>query len=104
VLVITPRVIASCFALIAFAGSLIAGIAAGNPLLTILVRATLIALGCYVVGVIIGLIANRSIEREVEKYQADRPLPGDDRSEPNEESLASQKRSRAGERQQPAAA
>ena len=74
-LVITSRVVATSFALISFASALFVGAAAGNPLHTILWRALFIMIGCYVVGLIVGAVAQQTVDRHVEKYKADNPIP-----------------------------
>ena len=55
-------VVAGCFALAAFAVAIVAGLAADNPALTILVRAILALAVCYPVGLCIGHLCQRTIE------------------------------------------
>lgn len=79
VLSITSRVIASCFALVSFASALFVGAAAGNPLDTILIRALFVMVGCYAVGLIIGAVAQHTIDQHIEQYKTENPIP--DRNE-----------------------
>ena len=71
---ITSRIIATSFALVAFAGALFVGMRAGNPMLTILTRALLITLGCYVVGRIVGVVADRTVQGQIATYKTRHPL------------------------------
>lgn len=74
-LAITSRVIATCFALISFASALFVGAAAGNPFNTVLLRALFVMGACYVVGLIIGGVAQHTVHRHVENYKLQNPLP-----------------------------
>ena len=69
-----PRLIATAFALVAFAGALFVGLRAGNPMLTILSRALLIMLGCYVIGRLVGFFADRVLQGQVADYHHKHPL------------------------------
>ena len=84
----TARVIATIFALISFAAALLVGTQAGNPLSTILSRALLIMLGCYVIGRLIGGVAQLTVQHHIESYQARFPIP--DRLEASEDFAASE--------------
>lgn len=67
----TPtRVIASCMGLSAFAVATIAGLAADNPADSILVRAVVSMFVCHGVGLVIGVIGERSVSEGVTKYRA----------------------------------
>ncbi len=85
---ITPRIIATSFALVAFAGALFVGMRAGNPMLTILTRALLIMLGCYVVGRVVGVVADRTVQGQIATYKTRHPLGGN--AEPDTADPASQ--------------
>ncbi|MEM7626425.1 MAG: hypothetical protein AAF333_12585 [Planctomycetota bacterium] len=74
-LTITSRVIATCFALTSFASALFVGAAAGNPFNTVLLRAVFIMVGCYVVGLVIGGIAQYTVDRHIETYKRENPIP-----------------------------
>lgn len=57
----TGRVIASCFALAAFAVAIFAGLAGENPAAQILLRAVTAMFICYPVGLIVGLVCDNVI-------------------------------------------
>ena len=57
----TGRVIASCFALAAFAVAIFAGLAGGNPAAQILLRAVLAMFICYPLGLMVGLVCDNLI-------------------------------------------
>ena len=67
----TGRVIASCFALAAFAIALFAGLLGGNDAAQILLRAVTAMIVCYPVGVIVGLICDGVIHSHVAAKSAD---------------------------------
>lgn len=69
------RVIAGCLALTGFAVAILAGLAAGNPTLTILVHALIAMAACYAAGMIIGAVAYRAITEHVEHYKTNNPIP-----------------------------
>ncbi|MCC5828993.1 MAG: hypothetical protein JJU36_06050 [Phycisphaeraceae bacterium] len=70
-----PRVIASCFALTAFAASIVVGAFwAGNPPLVVLWRALLIMAICYPVGLIVGGFCFRLIEDHINEHRRNHPL------------------------------
>lgn len=77
-LIITSRVIATCFALTSFAAALIVGIMAENPLQTILLRALFTMIVCYVIGLIIGLVAQSTVKKHIEQHKLDYPIPGEE--------------------------
>ena len=59
------KIIASCFALTAFAVAIIAGLAAGNDAGAVLVRALLAMIGCHVIGLIVGMICQHVVTQHV---------------------------------------
>ena len=67
-------IIASCFALIAFAASVIGGLAVDNPATTILTRALAAMIVCYTLGVLIGTLAQRAIDEHIANYKKQNPL------------------------------
>jgi hypothetical protein len=71
------NVIATCFALIGFAAAVVVGFAAGNQSMTILVRALGAFFACLVVGLIVGNIAQRAVEQNIEAYKLANPIPSD---------------------------
>jgi 4-hydroxybenzoate polyprenyltransferase len=75
---IPARVIATCLALVGFAAAVVVGIAVGNPPTVVLTRATLVMLGCLVIGTIVGKVAQRTIDQHVERHKRDNPIPGQD--------------------------
>jgi len=85
VLVIPSGVIATCFALVCFAGAVIVGLAAGNPALTILWRSLLVMLGAWLIGRVVGAIAQRAVDEHVEQYRRQHPLPGEEQAEASSE-------------------
>lgn len=72
---ITSRVIASSFSLVSFAAALFVGAAAGNPLTTVLLRALFVMIGCYAIGLIIGAVAQRTVQQHVDQYIQSHPIP-----------------------------
>ncbi len=66
----TPsNVIAACFALAAFTVAVVAGMAGGNPAMSVLVRALIAMIGCYPIGLIIGLICARVMADHVQAHR-----------------------------------
>ncbi len=78
---IPSRVIATCFALVGFAGSIVVGIAAGNDLTAILLRAMLVMVGCFAIGTVIGAVLQHTIDQHIEQHKRDNPIPGQPGSE-----------------------
>ncbi len=74
---ISGRVIASSFALACFAAACLFGIAAGNELSTIITRATLAMMICYIIGRVVGAIAQQTIDAHVAAYKNRFPIPSD---------------------------
>ena len=74
---ISANVIATCFALVGFTASLIVGWAAGNSAFTILWRSAVAFIVCNIVGKIIGSIAQRTIDDNIETYKRENPIPPD---------------------------
>ena len=63
------NIIAACFALAAFAVAVVAGMAGGNPATAILIRALIAMIGCYPVGLIIGLICARVMTDHIQAHR-----------------------------------
>ena len=63
------NVIAGCFALAAFAVAVVAGMAGGNSATSILSRAIIAMIGCYPIGLIIGLICARVMADHIESHR-----------------------------------
>lgn len=70
------HVLAACFALCAFAVAVIAGLASGNEALTILLRAVASLVICYPVGMLVGSVCERVLERHIDQYRAEHPADG----------------------------
>ena len=86
---IAAKVIATCFALVAFAAALIVGIAVGNPAGTVLWRALLTLALCWPIGYVVGSIAGHMNHTAIEAYKKQNPMEedptaGDDSSSPVE--------------------
>lgn len=69
------RIIASCFALSAFAIALIAGLSAGRSVSEILSTAVFALLGCYILGLIVASVANVAVSERIEQVKAEKPIP-----------------------------
>jgi len=72
---IPAKVIATCFALLTFVAAVVVGFAAGNAMFTVVWRATIVMVVCWVVGRIVGGVAQSSIERHIEQYKRTHPIP-----------------------------
>lgn len=77
-LAIPSRVIASCFALVSFAAALLIGLMSGNSAGVLIWRATLVMIACWVIGRIVGSVAQRVVDEHIEKYKQEHPIPGDE--------------------------
>ena len=75
---IPARVIATSFGLAAFAAAIVVGVAAGNPTSTVLKRAIIIMVLCWLIGRIIGHIAQITVQSHVDKYKEENPIPTDE--------------------------
>jgi hypothetical protein len=71
---IPAKVIATCFALVAFAAALAIGYAVDNPTVTILYRALVTMLLCWPVGYAVGAVAQRVNEKAITDYKARHPM------------------------------
>jgi hypothetical protein len=67
--------IAGAFALAAFSVATLAGLAGGNDAAAVLQRALMAMIACYPVGLIVGIVAQRVIQDEVEKHRSANPSP-----------------------------
>lgn len=68
------RIIATCLALIAFAMTIVLGMAVGNPPITIVWRATLMMLVVWAIGSVLGAMAQHVITENIASYKLDHPL------------------------------
>ena len=64
-------VIAACFALSAFLVAITSGLTAGNPAVTVLVRACVAMILCYPAGLIVGMLCQRVLGWHEEISEAD---------------------------------
>jgi len=71
------RLIGACMGLGGFALAIVAGLAADNPTNQILLRAILSMLGCQVVGLAIGAVAEMAIDERSAAHRAAHPMTGD---------------------------
>ncbi|MCC7407133.1 MAG: hypothetical protein IT442_03625 [Phycisphaeraceae bacterium] len=72
---IPAKIIASCFALTGFIAALVVGLAAGNSATTILWNAILAMAVCYPVGRVLGGVAERAVQENIDNYKKRHPLP-----------------------------
>ena len=72
---IQGRVIAACFAIVTFVAALAVGLASGNPPGTVIVRATVVMVVCWIIGQGIGALLQYVIDDDIDSYKRSRPLP-----------------------------
>jgi hypothetical protein len=72
---IQGRVIAACFAIVTFVAALAVGLASGNPPGTVIVRATVVMIICWIIGQGIGALLQYVIDDDIDLYKRSRPLP-----------------------------
>ncbi len=72
---IPARVIATSFALTCFAGTLCFGLYNSNGWQSILINAALVGFFALLVGMLIGSVALRSVNEQIERHRADNPVP-----------------------------
>jgi ABC-type proline/glycine betaine transport system permease subunit len=82
------RIIATSLALVAFATAVVGGIWADNPALTTIARALVAMVVCYLVGSIIGSIAQRVIDENIQNYKQANPAQDDIASTPQATELS----------------
>jgi len=71
---ISTKVIATCFALIGFAGCLLVGAVAGNSTVTILYRSLVGFVICYILGGIVAHVGQRAVRQSIEQYKQENPI------------------------------
>jgi hypothetical protein len=86
------RVIAAAIGLIAFAVAIVAGLAAENPATTTLWRAIVAMVVCYGLGRLIGMVGQRAIAEDIQRYKAEHPI-----HEPDTDDTSTQQPSSAGD-------
>ena len=72
---IQGRVIAACFAIVAFVAALAVGLVSGNAPSTVIVRATVVMVLCWIIGQGIGALLQYVIDDDIDLYKRSRPLP-----------------------------
>lgn len=80
-LTIPAKVIATCFALIGFAGAVVVGWAADNEPTTVLWRALIVMVVAWPIGRFIGGVALRVCEESIEAHKKLHPIPGEETDE-----------------------
>lgn len=70
--------IATCSGLVAFAAALVLGWAAGNEASEILKRAILALAACWLVGWIVGAVAQRAVQDRIDEYKRQNPIALDE--------------------------
>lgn len=82
------KLIASCCGLSAFSVATIAGLGVDNAADVILSRAVGCMVVCYLLGIVIGRVAERAVEESLAAYRARRPIGEAPRAEGAPESGA----------------
>jgi len=72
---VSSRLIATCFALSAFAVAIVAGLSSGNPTSEVLSRALIAMMVCYPLGLVIGIVCERVIAAHIELHEQANPAP-----------------------------
>jgi len=72
---VSSRLIATCFALSAFAVAIISGLSSGNPSSEVLWRAIIAMMACYPLGLVIGMVCERIISAHIEAHEQANPAP-----------------------------
>src|SRR5580704_14377699 len=62
--------IAGCFGIVGFILSIVAGLHADNGFNTIVIRALLMAGGCYIIGYAVGVISNFIVQEHAQRIAA----------------------------------
>jgi hypothetical protein len=76
VLAIPPRIIATCFAFVAFAaGVVVGGFGAGNDFVTVIYRATMAMIACGLAGYGIGWALTYVTRLQINAHKQTHPLP-----------------------------
>ena len=71
---IATKVISASCALTAFSVGIMAGLFAGNPAETILARSLVAMVIGYAIGLVVGMIGERTVEEGIGMYQKKRPV------------------------------
>jgi tetrahydromethanopterin S-methyltransferase subunit C len=70
---IAASTIAGCFALSAFTVAIVAGLASGNPALSVLWRAIVALLVCYPLGFAVGMVAQHLVQQHIDAHRRAHP-------------------------------
>lgn len=79
---IPAKVIAACFAIVAFVAAVAIGAAAGNAVETVLYRAMIVLLVCWPIGWAVGMLAQKVNELSIQAYKQKNPIQSDLPQEP----------------------
>ncbi|MFZ4574082.1 MAG: hypothetical protein ACOYN0_06770 [Phycisphaerales bacterium] len=71
----TSKVIATAFSLTGFSVAVVAGLGAGNPASSVLLRAILCMIVCNLVGQAVGAVASRTVKAHLDDFRAANPIP-----------------------------
>ncbi len=74
-LAIPARVIATSFALISFAGTVLVGLFNGNDWKSILLSATIVLVVAWIVGTLVGMLMLHSVNEQIERHREANPAP-----------------------------
>jgi len=61
-----------------FVVTAVANVVVANSMSTVLIRAILVMMICYIVGLLVGAVAERTIAEHIEQYKEQNPIPTDD--------------------------
>ncbi|MEM9347893.1 MAG: hypothetical protein AAGB26_14895 [Planctomycetota bacterium] len=78
VLAIPARVIATSFALLCFAATIVVGLANENDWLSILSSAFLVCLVSWIVGSVLGMLILHSVNEQIDRHREDNPIPDEE--------------------------
>lgn len=73
--------IATCFALVGFAGSVVVGVASGNAITLVLWRGLAVMAVCFVIGSVVGYVLQKTVDLHIERHKQRNPIPGESASE-----------------------
>ncbi|MFI4862132.1 MAG: hypothetical protein ACIAXF_15815 [Phycisphaerales bacterium JB063] len=71
------RVIATCFALACFAATAVVGLYNNNPALSIILSSFVVMIAAYIVGTILGAIAQHAVDEHIKQHKYNSPIPGE---------------------------
>lgn len=69
------RIIAGCFALCGFSTALLSSLGVSASAETVLLRAVVALVCCFIVGAVVGAVGERCISEGFENYQKRNPVP-----------------------------